>query len=80
MVVVGLVPLGVVQRGGGRVGGGGVRCTSWAGMGVREVVGAVSGGVEEAVERLGVGEGRAVTGLEEWLEKECFTEVRGNYF
>ena len=27
--------------------------------------GAVSGGVEEAVERLGVGEGRAVTGLEE---------------
>ena len=39
VVVVGLVPLGVGQRGGGRVGGGGVRCTSWAGMGVREVVG-----------------------------------------
>ena len=39
MVDVGLVPLGDVQRGGGRVGGGGVMCTSWAGMGVREVVG-----------------------------------------
>ena len=34
----------------------------------------------EAVEWLGE-EGRAVVGLEEWVvERECFTEVRGNYF